>query len=187
MDDLYLETERARLRQYRPEDFDRMLELNSDPEVMRYLGGQPGTREEVEGGVARTLLYKEKYGGRLGVFTAELRETGEFMGWFHLRPGRDDLDDTRHLELGYRLKRKFWNRGLATEASSALIDKAFGELGAESVFAQTMKENAPSRRVMEKCGLVFEREFDDPTWGRRTAVYRLTREPFLLRCKDAKK
>lgn len=167
--DLYLETERVRLRQYRPEDFERLLELNSDPAVMRYLGGKPGTREEAESGAARTLMYRKKYSDRLGVFIAELRETGEFMGWFHLRPDRADLDNTKDLELGYRLKRKFWGKGYATEASKALVAKAFDELGASSVFAITDRDNAGSRRVMEKCGLSFERECDDP-WGRGRAV-----------------
>lgn len=171
--ELYLETARVRLRQLDKGDIEELVELNGDPEVMRYLGGAPAPREEAEAGVARTLMYRQKYGGRLGVFTAELRATGEFMGWFHLRPDRADLDNTKDLELGYRLKKKFWGAGYATEASRALIDKAFGELGADSVFAVTDKENAASRRVMEKCGLAFEREYDDPAWNRRTVRYAL--------------
>ena len=61
---------------------------------MRHLtNGEPGTRAEVESGVERTLLYRKKYGGKLGVFTAELIETGEFMGWFHLRPDRKAFEE----------------------------------------------------------------------------------------------
>jgi RimJ/RimL family protein N-acetyltransferase len=172
---LYLETARVRLRQLREGDVENLVELNSDPEVMRYLGGAPAPREGAEAGVARTKMYRERYGGRLGVFTAERRESGEFMGWFHLRPDRSRLDDVKNLELGYRLKRKFWGQGHATEVSLALIAKAFGELGADTVFAVTDKENAASRRVMEKCGLSFEREYLDPDWRRETVRYVLAR------------
>jgi RimJ/RimL family protein N-acetyltransferase len=173
--DLYLETARVRLRQLDDGDVERLVALNSDPEVMRYLGGAPAPREEAEAGVARTKMYRERYGGRLGVFTAELRATGAFMGWFHLRPERTKLDDVKNLELGYRLRKEFWGRGCATEVSLALIDKAFGELGAETVFAVTDAENAASRRVMEKCGLSFEREYVDPDWNRKTVRYSLAR------------
>ncbi|HEX4816952.1 MAG TPA: GNAT family N-acetyltransferase, partial [Nonomuraea sp.] len=62
-------------------------------------------------------------------------------------------------ELGYRLHRRAWGKGYATEGSRALIDKAFGELGARRVFAQTMAVNLRSRRVMEKCGLRHVRTF----------------------------
>lgn len=175
----YLQTAHVVLRQYEERDFDELLDLNSDPEVMKYLtNGVPGTREDVIGGVERTLLYQRKYAGTLGVFTAELSQGREFMGWFHLRPRKSDLDNTRVLELGYRLRRKFWGKGYATEVSLALVDKAFAALDAESVFAQTLASNTASRRVMEKVGMRFENEFidaDNPRLG-PAVLYRLIRE-----------
>jgi RimJ/RimL family protein N-acetyltransferase len=179
MNRIYLETARVRLRQYEAADFERMLELDSDPEVMRYLtGGRPSTLEEVRAGTERMLLYQRKYDDRLGAFLAELQETGEIIGWFHLRPDRARLDDTQELELGYRLKRQFWGRGYATEVSRALVRKAFEELGAQRVFAQALATNLASRRVMEKVGLHFERELADPQDppDSLTAIYRLSRD-----------
>lgn len=177
--DFYLETARVRLRQLADRDVEDLVKLNSDPEVMRYLGGAPAPREEAEAGVARTRMYRERYGGRLGVFTAVLKETGAFMGWFHLRPDRKRLDDVKNLELGYRLRKEFWGKGYATEVSLALIAKAFGELGADTVFAVTDKENAASRRVMEKCGLAFESEFQDADWDRLTVRYAVDKKDAL--------
>lgn len=174
----YLQTKRVLLRQYHREDFEKLLELNSDPEVMRYLtNGVPGVREDVMSGVERTLFYQKKYSGELGVYTAELVERGEFMGWFHLRPAKTDLENTRVLELGYRLRRKFWGKGYATEVSLALVDKAFDGLNAESVFAQTLAQNMASRRVMEKIGMRFEKEFIDTEYPRQgpAVLYRLFR------------
>jgi RimJ/RimL family protein N-acetyltransferase len=93
--------------------------------------------------------------------------TGQFLGWFHLRPPEGAPVDEP--ELGYRLRRSAWGQGYATEGSRALIHKAFSELGARRVFAETMAVNSASRRVMEKAGLrlvrTFRRPWPDPIEG----------------------
>jgi RimJ/RimL family protein N-acetyltransferase len=178
MNDKYLKTRRVLLRQYRNEDFDLLIELNSDPEVMKYLtDGTPGSREDVAAAVKRIQLYKKKYSGKLGVYSAELIQSGEFIGWFLLRPDKRDLENTNELELGYRLKKKFWGRGYATEVSLALVRKAFAELNAENVFATTLAQNLASRRVMEKIGMHFEGEFIDQELPRLgpAVLYRILR------------
>jgi RimJ/RimL family protein N-acetyltransferase len=176
MPDTYLQTERVFLRHYRAEDFEKLMELNSDPEVVRFFGGVPLSREKVADGDARTLSYQKKYDGKFGVFIAELAASREFMGWFLMRPDRKDIDNTRVLELGYRLKKKFWGVGFATEVSLALLEKAFRDFGAERVFGQADAENTASRRVLEKVGLRFEREFvDSENNNRTTAFYQLNR------------
>jgi RimJ/RimL family protein N-acetyltransferase len=166
--DVFLETERLVLRRLTPDDVDRLVELDSDPEVMRFLtGGKPTPREVIDNEVLPRLLgLYERFGG-MGVWAAIEKSTGEFIGGFALHPvdGRD-ADD---VELGYRLRRSAWGRGYATEGSRALIRKAFTELGARRVWAQTMAVNLASRRVMEKAGLRYERtfheHFDDPIEG----------------------
>lgn len=179
---VFLSTVRVVLRQVGATDQLLFLELDSDPEVMRYLtGGAAPTEEEARAGMERIFGYQAKFEGRLGVFIAELREGGQFMGWFHLRPGRSEPDNVLDLELGYRLKRAFWNRGLATEVSRELVRYAFEDCGARSVFAQTMKRNLASRRVMEKVGMRLECEFVDSEFmGDEMDVrYRIGREEWL--------
>jgi RimJ/RimL family protein N-acetyltransferase len=90
---------------------------------------------------------------RLGTWAAESADSGEFLGWFHFRPGPDG--DITNIDLGYRLRRATWNKGYATEGSRALIKMGFTDLGVQRVFAHTMTVNAASRRVMEKCGLTL--------------------------------
>ena len=85
------------------------------------------------------------------------RESGRFLGWFHLRPLEADPPDEP--ELGYRLVRAAWGRGYGSEGSRALIDKAFAQLGARRVHASTMAVNIGSRRVMEKAGMRLVRLF----------------------------
>ncbi|MDI2027381.1 GNAT family N-acetyltransferase [Saccharopolyspora sp. TS4A08] len=155
---VFLETERMVLRELTAEDTDAVFRLNSDPEVMRYLnGGVPSTLEEVRSETMPMYLARyERYGGH-GNWVAVERETGEFLGLFKFHPNASD--DLGNFELGYRLHRSAWGRGLATEGSRALIHKGFADLGLSRVWAQTMTVNTGSRRVMEKAGLRYVRTF----------------------------
>jgi RimJ/RimL family protein N-acetyltransferase len=156
--DVYLETERLLLRRVTAGDAGLLVELDSDPEVMRFItGGRPTPREEIESEILPAWL--EYYEGETGYgyWAAIERAGGAFVGWFHLRPHDDDLP--HEPELGYRLRAASWGRGYATEGSRALIDRAFRELGAERVTATAMAVNAASRRVMEKAGLRYARTF----------------------------
>jgi RimJ/RimL family protein N-acetyltransferase len=143
-----LATERLHLRPVTLADVDLLVTLDSDPAVMRYItGGKPTPRDEAERIVARSVGHRWlafEHGG------------DTFVGWFGLRPsaGRDR-------ELGYRLRRECWGRGLATEGARGLVDLAFTRLDASRVWAHTMTVNTASRRVMERCGLRFVRTFFD--------------------------
>jgi RimJ/RimL family protein N-acetyltransferase len=150
--DVVLETERLVLRRFTPDDAHLVVELDADPEVRRYVQLHPTSLEEAANEVLPAWLgYYERYAS-YGFWAAIERSSGEFIGWFHLRPGLTDGRDDEP-ELGYRLRRASWGRGYATEGSRALIDRAFTDLGARRVWAETMAVNAASRRVMEKAGL----------------------------------
>jgi RimJ/RimL family protein N-acetyltransferase len=152
---IILETPRLVLRQFAENDVDNLFNLNSDPEVMRYLsGGQPTPIEEIRDKIIPFHLAVYDRLDRLGTWAAESSSTGEFLGWFCLRANRD-TEDITNVELGYRLRRPWWNQGYATEGSRALIEMGFTHLAVERVFAHTMTLNAASRRVMEKCGLTL--------------------------------
>jgi RimJ/RimL family protein N-acetyltransferase len=155
---VYLETPRLILRRFTSDDLDDLIALDADPAVMRYISGgaELPPDEQPEGLLPYWLAYYDR-GDRYGFWAAIERETGTFLGWFHLRPLPEDPDDEP--ELGYRLVRASWGRGLATEGSRALIDKAFSELAARRVHASTMAVNTGSRRVMEKAGMRFVRTF----------------------------
>lgn len=166
--DVFLETERLILRPFTRDDVDLLVELDSDPEVMWYINrGRPTSRKEIENIILpRFLEYYELFDG-YGTWATIERSTGQFIGWVSLRPKDGDPPDEP--ELGYRLRKSAWGQGYATEASRALIDKAFSELGARRVYAESMAVNTPSRRVMERVGLryvrTFHEEFDDPVPG----------------------
>lgn len=153
---IILETQRLTLRQFTGDDVDNLLDLNNDPDVMRYLtGGRPTPRGVIREEIIPFHLAVYERLDRLGTWAAESTATGEFLGWFHFRPGSGT--DLTNIDLGYRLRRSVWNQGYATDGSRALIDMGFTDLGVQRVFGHTMTVNTASRRVMEKCGLALVR------------------------------
>jgi RimJ/RimL family protein N-acetyltransferase len=153
-----LETERLVLRRFTEADADDLFDLDNDPEVTRFItGGRPTTCEVIrDETLPRFLRSYERFEG-FGVWAANERSTGDFLGWFEFYPpeGRGPEE----AELGYRLRRSAWGKGYATEGSRALIRRGFTELGVKRVVAETMVVNAASRRVMEKVGLACMRTF----------------------------
>lgn len=158
-------------------------ELDSDPEVQRYLSGRAQTREEVVESHARRMALTRKVaglgfwmafgtqGGARGSTRPSTEQAGDFIGLMMLPPahGPDQPDDPGVADLGYRIMRRYWRQGLATEASHALLRHAFGTVGVRRVIAQTMAVNAASRGVMASAGLSYVRtyfpEFDEPLAG----------------------
>ncbi|NEC93267.1 GNAT family N-acetyltransferase, partial [Streptomyces sp. SID12501] len=141
---------------------DLLIDLDADPGVVRYLsGGAPTPPDVVREQILPSLLAGyERWDGRFGLFAAEDRATGEFLGWFCLRPERGGpLDE---VELGYRLRRAAWGHGYATEVCRALLHRAFAELDVRTVWGATMALNRASQRVMEKVGMTVVETLETP-------------------------
>ncbi|HZX06624.1 GNAT family N-acetyltransferase [Kribbella sp.] len=160
---VYLETERLRLRRFTAGDVELLVELDADPEVMRFLTGEPTPRDEVESVVLPGILKVYDEYPELGTFAAE--DADGFAGWFGIQP----TADPGTVGVGYRLLRSAWGNGYATEGTTALIARAFEDLGMMRVEADTMAVNHRSRSVMRRSGLRFEKvfhvHFDDPLPG----------------------
>ena len=158
---VFLETQRLVLRRFCVDDADNLVDLDADPDVMRFVtGGVPTSRDEIENEVLPAFFgYYERYEG-YGFWAVIEKATGEFLGWFHFRPRPDAVPG--EVELGYRLRKSAWGKGYATEGSRALIRKGFTELGVQRVVAEAMAVNTASRRVMEKAGLTLVRTFRQP-------------------------
>jgi len=147
--DIFLETERLVLKQLALEDLALFIDLDSDPEVMRYLtGGKPQSREHYEKRVPELLKYTSENPG-LGLWPTYLKETDEFIGWYILR----HLPNGGEVELGFRLKKKFWGKGYSTEAGKALIKHGFETVGLTKIAAIVDPENLASQAVIKKIGL----------------------------------
>lgn len=149
-----LETNRLVMREFREEDAEGMYILNNDPEVVRYTGDDPFASVDDTRDFIRQYDAYEKFGrGRL---TLILKETSEYLGWCGLK--YDPV--SAETDLGFRLLKKFWNRGYATEASLRSIDHGFKDLKIEKIIGRAMRENTASIHVLKKTGMMFEKEFE---------------------------
>lgn len=154
---IVLETARLRLRRFTPADLELLVQLDSDPQVMRYITGGPATpRELYEQVILPRWLELYRRQPEQGYWAAESRDGGEFLGWFHLR---DDRIEPEYVELGYRFRRSAWGQGYATEGARALLVHGFDGLGLARISARTLLGNRASQHVMEKCGLRRVGEF----------------------------
>jgi ribosomal-protein-alanine N-acetyltransferase len=153
-----IETPRLLARQMLPDDFGNMCQMNRDPQVMATLGG-PRTEEETRVLFQANLDHFERHGYGLWILFSKPSSVGDeslFVGRCGLRNvfvgGHDEI------EIGYALMPEFWNQGLATEIAQASVNVAFNDLGLSELVSFTLPTNLASRRVMEKCGLTFERD-----------------------------
>jgi len=142
-----IETARLRLRRLRPADEGALIALDSDPAVMRYVGSPPGVRSHDET-VERVRQRIEADHGNGGWWVVESRDDDTFHGVGLLLP----MPDGEDVEVGYRLARRSWGLGIATETASALVGHAFSRLALPRVVAVVYPDNLPSRRVLVKLG-----------------------------------
>jgi RimJ/RimL family protein N-acetyltransferase len=174
-----LHTDRLRLEPAGEEHLPLFVELNADPEVMRFLIGRAATPEETYAEWARRLGPQSDADRGLGYWAGFEGTDERFVGWWS---ASSFVHDPGQAGLGYRLRRDMWGRGLATEGCRAMVAHAFSIPGIERVVAGTMAVNTRSRRVMEKLGMVHVRswheEFDDPLPGTELGEvgYELTRD-----------
>ncbi|WP_353950915.1 GNAT family N-acetyltransferase [Knoellia sp. S7-12] len=178
-----LQTERLDLIPLSDEDLPDEVELDSDPEVTHYIWGRARTRAEVEESHLQRMDRGRQVDG-LGFWAARLRDdpARPFVGWWILAPlhGPDQGDWRKTpgvAELGYRLHRRHWRQGFASEGSRELLRHGFQDLGLDRVIAQAMSDNAGSRAVMESVGLTYVRSWDGDDG--REVEYALTREEWL--------
>lgn len=173
-----LQTATLTLRPCCPGDRVDFIELERDPEVMHFLNGGAVDHERTD---PKDVTFLMPRGTEPYVWTARRTVDGEFVGWFCLFPDSETL-----AEIGYRLRRKHWGQGLATQGAAALVDWGFRAAGYDRITACTLAVNQGSRRVMEKLGMIHVRTVpfgSGPLPGSEHGEvwYELTRQGWLCR------
>ena len=151
-----LASARLRLEPFDDCHVDGLNALNSDEEVMRYITGRAQTREETIEMVDRVKTRWTQCGFSWWSFV-ELT-SGEIVGAGcvqQLRKNQPDPDPAQPLEIGWRLRRDRWHRGLASEAAIVMADFAFKTLQADLICAVCHPDNAASAAVMNRLGMRY--------------------------------
>ncbi|MDD3687978.1 MAG: GNAT family N-acetyltransferase, partial [Bacteroidales bacterium] len=132
---IFAETDRFILREILPTDVEGLYELDSDPEVHKYLGNKPVTDREQIIDVINFIRQQYKDNG-IGRWAISDKKTNEFIGWTGLKFVTDLTNNHKnYYYLGYRLIRKYWGQGIATETAMVSLDYAFTILKVKEVFA----------------------------------------------------
>ncbi|MDZ7926029.1 MAG: GNAT family N-acetyltransferase [Agrobacterium sp.] len=172
-----LQSANLRLRPCTPADRTDFIDLERDPEVMRFLNGGPVDHETTDPEKVTFLMPR---GTEPDVWTAQRRDNGAFVGWFCLFSESPEV-----AEIGYRLRQDAWGKGYASEGALALVNWGFETAGFEKVMAYTTATNTGSRRVMEKIGMKYIRTVpfkaaNFPGTEHGEVWYELTRSEWIL-------
>lgn len=172
-----IQTRRLILRPWRPEDLQPFAEQNADPVVMRFLGG-PLTRTQSDDYAARAEQHLAAHG--YCKWAVEAPGVAPFIGAVGLSHVRFEADFTPAVEIAWRLHRRHWGQGYATEAARAAIQDGFSRASLREIVALTALGNIPSQRVMERLGMTRTLVFDHPNVPadsplRQHVLYRLAR------------
>lgn len=148
IDDFRLFTSRLELRPHRFDDADFMMELNSDPEVTRYVPEEPFENKSKALGIIESLRaqFLER---KIGRFLVIEKSSGLKIGWCGLKW----LEETNEIDIGYRFLKSFWGKGFASEAASACLEYGFNSLNFERITAQIMPTNIRSIAVAKNIGM----------------------------------
>lgn len=157
---IFAETKRLILREILLTDIDGMFELHSDPEVHRFLGNKTVTSKEETHNLINFVRqqYIDFGVGRWAIID---KNTNNFIGWTGLELVTKLINNHKNFyDLGYRLIRKYWGQGIATETAIASLEYAFEKLKTNEVFARADSENMGSDKVLKKVGIKFIETFD---------------------------
>ena len=170
-----IETERLLLEPLDGSRLEAFVTLTADPATMRYWWpGGAYSRDLAERNFAASLAHLTERFGRRWIVN---KKDGAGLGLTETKyfgEGVDDVSPTK-VEIGWMLSPPFWGQGYATEAGAAVRDEAFFRLELENIVARHHPANPASGRIMEKLGMVFERDVVGGN-GWPSRLYRLTRE-----------
>ena len=182
-----LTTCRFLLKSFVESDARHLVTLNRDPDVLRYVGAPLQQTEQDYRHLISTTYHEYDLRYRsLGFWSIWDRADDTFLGWVCMRPASDARFAQAagflpgDIELGYRLRKSSWGRGVATEVSRCVVDSGFTAGEVVRVVASALAENRAPTRVMEKVGLKRQYEYDVEGFVSRGVVYAQTREEWEI-------
>ncbi len=156
----HIETERLILRELRLTDLDGMFELDSDPEVHKYLGNKPVKTKAESQKILQSVLNQYEERG-IGRWAAIEKVSGEFIGWSGIRLNTEyNMNGyAKYYDVGYRFIKRYWGKGYATESGRAAVNYAFNTLNLSELYATTEINNQASHKALLKIGLSYIEDF----------------------------
>ena len=156
---IHIRTPKLILRDIMDSDLKDMYELDSNPEVHKYLGRNPVTHlDESEKVISSIQKQYLDYGiGRWAVID---KKTNSFMGWAGIKFETKVRDEMDYYDLGYRLKKEYWGQGFASEAALACLRYGFQNMRLNEVYGGAHAHNSASNKILKKVGLKYLETFE---------------------------
>lgn len=169
-----LDTARLRLRPWVAADRAPFAALNADPRVMEFF---PRILDRAASDAIIDVLQLHIDERGYGFWAAELRDTGEFIGFIGIQVPRAKLPFSPCVEIGWRLAFPHWGRGYASEGARESLRAGFGTLGLDEIVSFAVNSNLRSLAVMQKLGMREDVLFEHPNIeaGSPLRVHRLYR------------
>jgi [ribosomal protein S5]-alanine N-acetyltransferase len=174
---IFIETEQFILREILETDAQGIYALDSDPEVHKYLGNNPITSMDAAHATIQHVRkqYEENGIGRWAIID---KDSNEFMGWAGLKYEQYIRTNFHYYDIGYRLLRKYWGKGIGFEAAKVSLEYGFNQLNYNEIFAAAHVDNAASNKILTNIGLKFIETFE--YGGAITNWYGLTKSEYPL-------
>ena len=176
-------TNRLKLAVFSQSHVSELVRLNADPEVMRYF---PATLSSEESAALFQQIIEHQRINEYSLFALHLKESDAFVGWCGLMKVPFSAHFTPAVEIGWRLNKIFWGKGLAPEAAKSVLRFGFLDLGLSEIVSFTAELNQPSIRVMQKIWMKCNPEdtFNHPKLPvnhplQRHMLYRLQKTDWL--------
>ena len=170
-----LSTERLSLTDLVDSDFALTYVMDTNDEVMRYIGGaEMRLFDDYHAFITQRLSLW--IGPQFHMWAMRLHGSEHFLGWAMIKPIRD----TPHVEVGYRMLPSSWAKGYATEATRAVLAYGFNVAGFDEITAVTHPDNAASQHVLAKCGLTRDGTLNY-NGGGEIPFFRLTKHDYEKR------
>ncbi|MBL7915434.1 MAG: GNAT family N-acetyltransferase [Bacteroidia bacterium] len=157
---IFVETHRLILREIVESDVEGFFELDSDPEVHRFLGNRTVKSKEESMQVIKYVRQQYVEFG-IGRWAVVEKQSGSFLGWAGIKFVTDEVNGHKnYYDLGYRFIRKYWGKGYATESALASFNYASEVLSLDQLYAATHNQNFASQKIITKLGFQFRNEFN---------------------------
>ena len=156
---IHIETERLIIRDIEEYDVEGIFKLDSDPDVHEFLGKQPITTIEQAREVIDYIRNQYIKNG-IGRWAVIDKETGDFIGWSGLKYEDGVREEFNYYDLGYRFRKEYWGKGIATETAIESLKYGFEILNLKEIGAAADVHHAASNKVLKKAGLKFIEIFD---------------------------
>lgn len=155
---VFVTTERFKLREFLDSDAPAFYEMDSDPEVHKYLGGNT-VKNLDETKKIMDKVRQQYLDNGIGRWTIEDNETGEVLGWSGLKFETGLKEGKEYYDLGYRLLKRYWGKGAATETAIASLDYGFKVMKLPEICAAADIRNTGSNKILRKIGMNYVEDF----------------------------